>query len=182
MMNLKYYSLLYFTQKVWLKGLPTQKVKSVYDIDYDFYWKKGINTIIFDVDDTLRGHLDVMSAKSIALLKELNKKKWMIILFSNMDLEQREKLKKVLKEVTVSYASFNDKPNPNGYFKLFSEENIKPEKVMIVGDRVGTDIFGSYLAGIETRVLVEPYSAVFGGLRAPWYIRVVRKFERWLFS
>lgn len=173
--------MLYFTKKAWTRKLLTQRVKSVYDVNYNFYLKKGINIIIFDVDDTLRGHLDVMSERSITLLKELDKKKWKIILFSNMILEQKEELKQLLKGVKVSYAGFNDKPNPKGYLRLFSEEKLMVEKVMVVGDRIGTDIFGSYLAGIETRILVEPYSKVFGGLKAPMYIRVVRIFEKMLF-
>ncbi len=59
------YLRLYFTLPAWKKELATQHEQSVYDINYLQLKQKGITTLIFDVDDTLRGHLDQLPAKSI---------------------------------------------------------------------------------------------------------------------
>ena len=178
MMDVKLYLTLYFSSEAWLRKLFSKRIRSIYDLEVD----KKIKVIIFDVDDTLRGHLDVMPKRTIEFLKRLDKKGWKIALFSNMTLEQREDLKKLLKGVKVIYGRFNNKPSPKGYLDLFSREKVKPENVIVVGDRIGTDMFGSYLAGIKERILVEPYSIVFGGLKAPRYIRVLRRLERWMFG
>ena len=181
MMDVKLYLTLYFNYDAWKKKLFTQRMRSIYDLKIDSLDKK-IKVIILDVDDTLRGHLDVMPKRTIEFLKRLDAKGCMIALFSNMTLQQREDLKKLLKGVKVIYGRFNNKPSPKGYFDLFSREKVKPENVMVIGDRIGTDMFGAYLAGITKRILVEPYSKIFWALKAPLYIRVLRKIERWLFS
>ncbi|MBI2661913.1 HAD hydrolase-like protein [Candidatus Woesearchaeota archaeon] len=181
MMDVRLYLKLYFNAEAWKKRLFTQRMKSIYDLDCRRLDKK-IKIIILDVDDTLRGHLDVMPKKTIEFLKQLDVKGVRMALFSNMTLQQRKDLKMLLKGVKVVYGRFTNKPSPKGYFDLFSREKVKPENVMVIGDRIGTDMFGAYLAGITERILVEPYSIVFGALKAPMYIRVLRKIERWLFS
>lgn len=181
MIDVKQYIKLYFNPIARHKKLFSKRMKSIYKLDVKSIDKK-IKVIIFDVDDTLRGHLDVMPKKTIMFLKSLDKKGFKIALFSNMTLKQKEDLKKLMKGVRVIYGRCNNKPSPKGYFDLFSREKVKPENVMVMGDRIGTDMFGAYLAGIKERVLVEPYSTVFRALKAPRYIRVMRRLEKWLFS
>jgi predicted HAD superfamily phosphohydrolase YqeG len=47
----------------------------------------------------------------------------------------------------------------------------------MVGDRVGTDLWGAYLAGIKYRILVKPYSKSFGGQSAGVILKILKFFE-----
>jgi len=181
MINLLYYLRMYFSLVAWKKRLVTQSFESIYDVNFDLLKKRGIKAIVFDVDDTLRGHLDSVPKRTIILLQSLYKKGFKIAFFSNMSLRQKEEISKEFGKLPVLLSGNNNKPNPKWFFDFFKKNNLAAKEVVVLGDKVGTDIFAAYLAGVEERILVEPYSEVFGALKASANLRFIRWFEKALF-
>lgn len=173
---------LYFTPPAWKKELATQYWESIYHLNYLQLKQKGINTLIFDVDDTLRGHLDQLPPQSIKLIRNLHRQKFKIVFFSNMKQHGREEVKKLVKSVPIIFSTFNNKPNPEGFHRLFHDFRLKARETAMIGDRIGIDLFGAYLAGIPERILVEPYSSVYEARKAPLYTSILRSLEKFFFA
>lgn len=170
-MNKKYYI------KYWLfnnkKNLVTKKFQSVFDIKYE----NNTNLLIFDVDDTLGEHNGIISEKSMNYLYDLKRKGYKIALISNGNLKRAEYLRKKLGKINPIIITKSDKPNPFSFYEIFRLTESDNANVIVVGDRIATDLFGAYLAGIQNRYLVSPYSDVFGGKKPPIVYRFIRTLE-----
>ena len=125
--------------------------------------------------------MDVIPAKTVNLLQSLAQKGFKIAFFSNMTLPQRKDFEKELREIPLFFGDFNNKPNPRWFFDFFKKNNLDANKVVMVGDRIGTDMFAAYLAGVKERILVDAYSERFNALKAPLVIRFMRRLEKRLF-
>ncbi len=152
-----------------------QKANSVYEIDYQSLKKEGIKLLIFDVDDTLCGHGDAFLPKSKKLIFS---KDFQVTMISNAQKQRQEELTKLITGSSVLIEKSSNKPNPAGYLKLLGQAKVKPKQAVVIGDRLGTDLWGGHLAGITHLILVEPFSYVIGGKKAPVYIRLVRWVEK----
>ncbi len=170
-MNKKYYI------KYWLfnnkKNLVTREFQSVFDIKY----KKNTNLLIFDVDDTLGEHNGVISDKTIGYLYDLSRKGHKIALISNGNSKRAEYLRKKLRKINPTIITKSDKPNPISFYEIFRLTESENANVIVVGDRIATDLFGAYLAGIRNRYLVSPYSDIFGGKKPSIVYRFIRALE-----
>jgi HAD superfamily phosphatase (TIGR01668 family) len=176
-MNYKYYF------KFWLKQnkkeLITESYSTVFEINWNELKKKGTELLVFDVDDTLSGHQDNITEKSIALLKNLQSKGFKIAFFSNTKNE-RKQVRKVAKDFNIFVFLNSDKPNPTNLGIVLSEMKMKSSQCAVIGDKVSTDLFTAYQIGIPNRILVtRPYSEVYGGSKPGLVYRVMRKIDNW---
>lgn len=173
--------------KLWLKHIPKRtklfdtRAKSIFDIDFSQLKKEGFQLIIFDVDDTIDDFLGEISQRSIDFLKSLQEMGFKLGAFSNSKPKRTAYLSELFPKVGIYNVVRSDKPNPAGYLEIMSHYKIGPNETIMLGDKVGTDMFGAYNAGIKHKILVEPFSHVFGGKKAKSIDRFVRNIEK-LFS
>jgi len=176
-MNLRTY-LSFWTNLEFAKTVKKNYVKSIYDIDYQRLHDQGIRVLIYDYDDTLADFHGVLSEKTTNILHELVKMGFKIGLLSNFKPVRKQILIETFANIEIYIDYSANKPEPTGYLNILKYYNLKPNQACMVGDRVGTDIFGAHLAGIEQRVLVKPFSEVFGGKKAPLKDRIMKELEK----
>ncbi len=173
-MDLKVY-LQFFMRRP--KHLWTRNVKSVFEIDYDALSERGVKMLLFDVDDTLSGYHDAVPKASVELLENLGKR-FSIALLSNCPPERKGQLAGLVEHLPISVGMEQSKPDPRPYISLLKKHKIEPRHAAMIGDRPGTDLWGAMLAGIEERILVEPYSSIHGAKKASLFYRALRGMER----
>ena len=152
----------------------TSQASSPYSINYDLLQQNGVTTLLFDFDDTLAEFNGPFSQKEHELLKKLIPN-FKVAIISNCNASRKNKLIKEYNYVYIPPLSF--KPFPEGYLEVLEQFNALPEQTAMIGDRPGTDLYGAYLAGIKERILVRPYSKVFGGKKPGFLYRWLRSFE-----
>lgn len=169
--------------KYWLNGfwkghnLFTAKFDSIYEINFDQLYREGAGLIVFDVDDTIAEHKGEISKRTIDLLLRLSNNGWKLGIFSNCTVERRQQLIDYFKDLNIYIFDKGGKPNPNGFIKICKENDVTPEKSVMVGEKLSTDIYGSFLAGYKYRIIVKPYTEIIGGKKSSWIGRFVRKIE-----
>ncbi len=163
------------------KKMVVIRKKSVYEMDYGQLQEQGIRLLIYDADDTLCGHHETLPERTKKLFRTLAASKafpFQIAIISNSNKRRQERLSYHVKEFPIFVEKSANKPSPNGFLEILSHFQTKPEKAAVIGDRLGTDLFGAELAGIRNLILVKPYSSVFGGKKAPFLIRIIRDLEK----
>jgi len=159
----------------------TEKHRSIFDIDYSRDVKK-CKLIIFDFDDTLSDHTGVITRKTEDLMRSLQDQGLKLAVFSNCTKKRTKFLDNLLSRYRIYNVARSDKPDKAGYEEVMTAYHITPERTMMVGDRLGTDIYGGYKADIRFRIQVEPYSYVFGGNQVHIILKVVRKLENLIYE
>ncbi len=160
------------------KDLVTKKTESIFDIDFHLLKTEGFSLVIFDVDDTIDDYLGEIEGRSLQLLKDLQSVGFKVGIFSNSKPKRTKYLTEFFGQLNIYNVNRSDKPNPAGYFEILNHYKISPEETIMIGDKLGTDMFGAYLAGIKMRILVEPFSSVFDGRKAKLLDRLVRDIEK----
>jgi HAD superfamily hydrolase (TIGR01662 family) len=163
-----------FTKK---ERIITSQEKSVFDIDFARL-TKDINLIIFDFDDTLVDFLGELKQDSLDLLNKLKQEGFEIAIFSNCTKKRFKELESMVSKLDVFLVTKRDKPSPDGFLQAVENFNTSPQKTVAIGDKIGTEMYGAFLAGIDKRILVEPYSYILGGKKANIFHRFVRKVEK----
>ena len=134
---------------------PDEDYRSVFEIPYKDLMERGINALIFDVDNTLAPY-DVKRppVKISALFSRLTKMGFQICLLSNNGSKRLNVFNERLKLYVVCRAM---KPLTGGVKKAMGLMNSKPENTAIIGDQIFTDILCGNLVGLTT-ILVNPVS------------------------
>ena len=176
-MDIKEYIRFLFTQVFNKQKIITKKAESVFDINYKKLKKKGVKLLIFDVDDTLTGHKDIIEKESLELLKKLTKD-FRISVLSNCGPSRKKELEKYFKNLKVFVEPTSKKPSRAGFVNIMNHFNILPENTAMIGDKVSMDIWGAYVSGIKERILVEPWSDIFTGLKSNYFLRLIRETEK----
>ena len=160
------------------KSFVTDRVESIYKIDFKKLKEQGYELIIFDFDDTLTTYHGNISEGTNELLQQLIDLKFKVSVHSNFSLFREEILSNEFKHLPgIFVQKTRNKPNPEGYLGIFKHFKVDPSKSVMIGDRIGTDIFGAYLSGIPRRILVNSYSNIFGGQKTDLPSRILRKLE-----
>ena len=134
------------------KLIPELYYKSIYDVPYQELKKRGINCLLFDLDNTCVGYKEKVPNKNLKdLFIKLNKMKFKVIIFSNA----RKKRLIPFKELPVICHPFSKKPLKFNFNKIIKQYNYQKEEVCIIGDQLFTDILGGNRVGITT-CLVDP--------------------------
>ncbi|KXT29319.1 HAD hydrolase, IA, variant 1 family protein [Candidatus Phytoplasma oryzae] len=137
-----------------IKYLPNFYYDSFLDIPYDFFFKKGIKALLFDLDNTLLSSeekvLNDITQKKMKQIKE----KFKIFILSNAS---KKKLKRVLNSdfFYIYLKWYQKKPSKYGFKKVLNLLNIDIHKVLMIGDQLRTDILGANKMRILS-ILVKP--------------------------
>lgn len=131
---------------------PDLYYDSAYNIDYKDMHEKGINGIIFDVDNTLVEHNAPVTQRAKKLFEDLHMMGIDTCILSNND---EERVKPLADTVKSKYISKAGKPSPQNYYKAMTIMGTDKESTLAIGDQLFTDIWGANKANIKS-VLVKP--------------------------
>ncbi len=136
--------------------VPDIYEKSIYYINYEKLYKKGIRCILFDVDNTITpSHVNKPTKKLKRLFDTLKDMGFKLIIVSNAPKYRVEPFKN---ELCVDACAFSLKPNKNKYIRIMNKFKYKSSEIAAVGDQLLTDIYGANKLDI-TSILVNPLSS-----------------------
>ena len=149
---------------------PDYNLKNIYEITPKMLMDMGVKAVFLDLDST------IMVSKSGKFLPEtykwfetLKKDFYIAIVTNNKNPEYTKLTKKAIPFKVVECAN---KPNPKKVKELIHLIAMKPEEVVMVGDRPLTDILVGKFAGTKT-ILV---GSINGNENLP--TKIVRALER----
>lgn len=131
---------------------PSEYVDSVYDIDFEEYYKRGYRAVIFDIDNTLVPHGAPADDRAIAFFERLRAYDYSTMLLSN---NKEPRVKQFCEAVKSPYIFKAGKPNPLSYQKAMEEMGTDSKTTLFVGDQIFTDVWGANRTGLYS-ILVKP--------------------------
>lgn len=141
------------------------------DIDLDRLSQAGIRGIIFDLDSTLLApKTDTVSTEVEAWLTKCRQNFSVVILSNNKQEDYVKAAEKMFNMPAIARAA---KPRRWGFYKSLEILKLRPEEVVVVGDRPLTDVLGGHRAGIRT-VLVRALKTI----KEPAWKTFFRNLER----
>lgn len=150
---------------------PKEYVSSIYDIDYNELWDKGIRGLLFDIDNTLATY-DAPAPTQLAeeLVHELREMGFSIWIISN---GKKERVLSFAKRLSVPAIWKAHKPFPTGIGKIRKHMKLRPEQIAIIGDQLFTDVCAGNMGRIYS-ILVKPISEE----RDEWVTKIKRNTEK----
>jgi len=138
------------------KFVPDVYQKSIYTINYDLLYRKGIRCLLFDFDNTMVpiGKKNI-TKKLKDLIEQLKDKGFKVIIVSNSTKKNLAPFKDALE---IDVAAFSMKPLKNKFIKIMKMFNFEESQIAMIGDQLMTDILGGNRVGITT-ILVNPMSS-----------------------
>jgi len=130
----------------WDSNLP------IYAISQSELKKKGIHSLLLDVDGTLVNRKSNMIPKAVKNWIIESKELFSLYLISNNPSKKR--IAKLAKELNLRYKYNASKPRNKVTLSAIKEIGIKPENIAIIGDRIFTDIIVGNRCNIKT-ILVK---------------------------
>ena len=138
--------------KLFKRFYPDMRLNSVYEVDFNRLYKKGIRGLIFDIDNTLVPHGADADERIEKLFGELKKMGFKTFLLSNNKLERVKRFNANIRSLYIYKAG---KPNAVDYIKAMRMMGTGKENTVFIGDQLFTDIWGAKKAGIST-ILLNP--------------------------
>ncbi|MEK9657603.1 MAG: YqeG family HAD IIIA-type phosphatase [bacterium] len=131
--------------------LLTDRVES---IDLDQLKTQGYQILLLDIDNTvLRMDERKLSLQCLHWIERAKMLGFLLFFISNNSKHKRVEL--VCEQAKVSGRFFSCKPFPFSICELLKSLSVKPEKVVVVGDQLFTDVLVSNWIGAYS-VLVDP--------------------------
>jgi len=137
---------------LYLKCIPNAFYQSIYDIPYQNLKEQGINTLFFDLDNTIISYEEVIiKEKECTFLKSLQKD-FKILIISNSNKKR------------VTYAVSNcpfpiiwrgKKPLKIEFNRAIKRLESTKDQVAVIGDQMMTDILGANRVGLYS-ILLAP--------------------------
>lgn len=151
---------------------PDKKFRSVDEINLDELKTEGIRGIILDLDDTLIPSDKKTPKEKINKWVKKAKKDFSLFVVSNNS--RTEYVKKFCEKFDIPFVAQASKPRGKFLEKAMLHMKLKKKEVIIVGDRVTTDILAGKLFGIKA-FLVKPLTKMPSTLQ-----RIVYKVENYI--
>ena len=130
----------------WDSNLP------IYKISQSELQKKGINSLLLDVDGTLVNSKSNMIPKPVKNWIRESKKVFSLYLVSNNPSKKR--IAKIANELNLRYKYNASKPRKKVTLYVIKEIGKEPKNIAIIGDRIFTDIIVGNRCNIKT-ILVK---------------------------
>lgn len=152
------------------KYVPDIYQKSIYTINYDALYSRGIKCLLIDLDNTIVPITMKKSNKKIKeLFDDLKTKGFKIIIFSN---SPKSRVKVFKEELDVDCCALASKPFKRKYKKIMQIYDLKESEIACIGDQLLTDIKGGNKLGLTT-ILVNPV-----GTKERFLTKINRAFEK----
>lgn len=148
---------------------PDRIYPSINHIDFDRLAGEGYQLILLDIDNTLVHHGST-SADAFALAITAKIKSYGLVpyLVSNAKLSRA---KKFADSLDLPYQGLSGKPSPRGIHRALKAMNCPPQKAVMIGDQLFTDMIAGNRAGVLS-ILVLPLSK-----HEAWNVAIKRAFE-----
>ena len=130
----------------WDSNLP------IYSISQSELQKKGIHSLLLDVDGTILNRNSNMIPKAVKNWIRESKKLFSLYLISNNPSKKR--ISKIAKELNLKFKYNASKPRKKITLSAINEIGGEPENIAIIGDRIFTDIIVGNRCNIKT-ILVK---------------------------
>lgn len=137
---------------------PDLRCESVFALPWTFFREQKKLTLLFDLDNTL-GPWGVkrLDPEALDLLQTLKGTGFSVGVLSNSRLSNRKTaLKQQLSPLEIPLVYDARKPAAAGYRELIEALSGSPQRAVMVGDQLFTDIWGAKRLGIMA-VLVDPF-------------------------
>lgn len=152
------------------KYVPDIYQKSIYAINYDLLYSRGIRCLLFDLDNTIVPVTVKEPNKKVKeLFDSLKMKGFKIIIFSN---NHKSRVKNFKEELDVDCCVNAMKPLKRKYKKIIQTYNLEESQIACIGDQLLTDIKGGNKMGLTT-ILVNPV-----GVNEKFFTKINRYFEK----
>lgn len=133
--------------------IPNYYAKSVYSINYQELYQRGIVNLIFDIDNTILPVNDIkVDEKLVKLFIDLIADGFNICIVSNNSVERVNPVAEKLKVISLSNA---DKPKKEAFDKALKLLESDVSSTAMIGDQMLTDIKGANEYGLCS-ILVDP--------------------------
>lgn len=150
--------------------IPDIYKKSIYAINYDLLFSRGIRCLLIDLDNTIAPiTMKGPNKKTKELFDDLKTKGFKIIIFSN---SSKLRIKNFKDELDVDYCANVRKPFKTKYKKIMQIYNFQEPQIACIGDQLLTDIKGGNKMGLTT-ILVNPV-----GVKERFVTKINRHFEK----
>ncbi|MCX5749969.1 MAG: YqeG family HAD IIIA-type phosphatase [Candidatus Saganbacteria bacterium] len=144
---------------------PKEYVDSVYRIDLDRLYRRGIRALIIDLDDTLIPRRDYSVPMTIyAWVEKAKEKGFKIYLASNGSRLPR--VKYIIKTLQIDGNALSFKPLPFAFYNAMKVLDVSAGDTAVIGDQLITDMLGGNILGMYT-ILVNPLSEETSLFRMP---------------
>ena len=135
--------------------IPDYYYPDIYSINYEKLQERKIDTLLFDVDNTIAFVDDIMISKQTIKLFEKLKKTYKILLLSN---NHEERVKPISQKLGVKMLAQVDKTEKKAYEQALQILNAKEKNTAAIGDQMLSDIVGAKKINI-TAILVDQLSS-----------------------
>lgn len=117
---------------------PIMYKENIYSINYNKLKEMGIDTLIFDLDNTLALPTDqICSMKVRDFINNLSLK-FKVIIISNNNFKR---VSNFCKNLNCDFIYSAMKPTKKSYFHLKNKLMLNTSKIVFIGDQIVTDIF-----------------------------------------
>jgi HAD superfamily phosphatase (TIGR01668 family) len=159
---------------VYKKFLPSEFVKSVFDISPERLLEKGIRGIITDLDNTLvEWDRPEATPKLVNWLKSMKDAGIQVTIVSN---NNELRVKSFADPLGIPFIYKARKPMGKAFVKALHTMDVKREEVVVIGDQLLTDVVGGNRIKLHT-ILVLPVAKSDG-----FFTRFNRLVERRIFK
>jgi len=134
---------------------PSETAESILDIDYERLYRLGKRGILFDLDNTLGGRRPArLAPEVIALLAKLTKMGFRVGILTNRRFGTKDAvIVELAKSYPLRYRA--GKPRKKGFLDILAQLGVSPERAVMIGDRLFTDVLGANRLGIYS-IRIKP--------------------------
>lgn len=133
--------------------IPDKIVSSIYELDLDDLYAKGIRLILADLDNTIARYKQSEPDEALRSWKDEVEERGMILfVLSNGRKPWRSRR---FCAGFVDYISHASKPQPHSFHNAMKQCGCKPEETIMLGDQIFTDIWGAHNAHIRAGIYVR---------------------------
>jgi uncharacterized protein len=153
---------------------PHLRIESVLELTVDRLRNMGVDSVLLDLDCTLKRYSDTELRPEIAdWLESLKAAGIGRCIVSN---GRSERIKNFAEKIGLPYEANALKPLPMGVWRAMKKMGYKADSTAMVGDQVFADVLSGRWAGIKS-ILVRPIHPE----EEPWFTRIKRTPESlWL--
>lgn len=135
--------------------LPSEHVKSIFDIKPEDLKKRGVKGIITDLDNTLvEWDRPMPTPELIQWFENMRAQGILVTVVSN---NNEKRVGTFCEPLHVPFIHRAKKPLIGAFKKAARQMGVKLEEAVVIGDQLMTDVFGGNRSGFHT-ILVTPVS------------------------
>lgn len=156
---------------MFMRLLPDQIVKTVFDIDLNELKTRGVQGIVTDLDNTLvSARTPLATPELIGWLDLVKDQGFKVVILSN---NNKTRVSRFADPLGIPFIPAARKPAGAAFHRALKLMNLQPEHAVVVGDQMLTDVWGGRRAGLHT-ILVTPIALSEEG----WGTKINRRIEK----